>query len=867
MKNNILIIILLFFIASSTQVLASFSASANPNSNTVNYYGDSWTSTISVTNNNLACDIVCSAPGISQSQIIPAGNSLSIGNVRVVVDKTPPSPQYDQYPIRCWDNNPNWPCGESATTQQISFTTYYKWCGDKIKNGPEVCDGDSVLCSQINNKYYSTSSANCKSNCLSYDNSGCQYCGDGKINGGEQCDSGTSNNQICAPSYGNSCNYCTSSCISNTIKGPYCGDNIKNGPENCQSCYQDSPCPDGQNSCNNNGQCVDLSTDANCGSIGNKCDTSKKIISDSQKTCSSDNTLVVSIQNINFYKCVNKACQLQQTQQNNEDKCNNNLCQDGHCGCNEGYNACLNSRKCEKSSILDNNIDCKCDFQCKSGICESSKCTEGLISNFNSEKITIKPGESTNINFKINNPFDYSINTNLIIKLEDDKSQAIISGEGCKQNQCTNSLTVPAKGNNNLLLTLNSNNISNIPLTATMTYSLSGKPISIKRDIIIKVTECGKENCNTSIPGLNIINTKNIFYFVLLILLLIGIVYIIKYKPYKKLRNTKKETKEEKLETEKILKKHELISQNISTAIAVSGFTVKYGGKNILNNVNFKIDKGKLVAMIGSSGAGKSTIIESLIGRKKPNSGNIKIFNKNIKEAIEHFGFVPQHMEVYLNQTVLQNLESSAVKYGIKVTDSKINEVLNKINLSHRKDVKANNLSGGQKKLLSLGMELIKDPELLILDEPTTGLDPSSRNQIITLLSGLTNHDKKTILLTTHFMDDCEECDEIIILHNKKIVAQDSPQKLEKRLPGSGKVVNIVLDNVTDDLLNKINKIQSIEKVIREGRNLRILTNEPNGVKLSQKIDEIGGSILETKLVNATMKEVFVYYTGEELDE
>lgn len=386
-------------------------------------------------------------------------------------------------------------------------------------------------------------------------------------------------------------------------------------------------------------------------------------------------------------------------------------------------------------------------------------------------------------------------------------------------------------------------------------------------DCIMESPEQTSKNENSGSSG-QVKNNNYISYIILwaglILLITSGIYYIKKHRLYKKSNIPKKEIKKE--EPEETLKKHKIPS-SITTALSVSNFSVSHHGKDILNNVSFKIGRGKLVSIIGSSGVGKSTIIESLVGRKKPNSGDIKIFNKDIKEAIEHFGFVPQHMELYLNQTVLQNLKSSATKYGINVTDSKINEILNKLNLSHRKDVKANNLSGGQKKLLSLGMELIKDPELLILDEPTTGLDPSTRNQIITILSSLTNHNRKTILLTTHFMDDCEECDEIIILYDKKIVAQDSPQKLEKRLPGLGKVVNIVLDNVTDNLLNKINKIESIEKVIREGRNLKILTNEPNAVKLSQKIDEIGGSILEAKLVSATMKEVFVYHTGEELDD
>ena len=166
--------------------------------------------------------------------------------------------------------------------------------------------------------------------------------------------------------------------------------------------------------------------------------------------------------------------------------------------------------------------------------------------------------------------------------------------------------------------------------------------------------------------------------------------------------------------------------------------------------------------------------------------------------------------------------------------------------------------------VISLGMELIRDIELCILDEPTTGLDPNTRNNIITILSQISTQLHKTIFFTTHFMDDAEECDNVIILSDKKIAAQGPPLKLEKMLPGGGKVVNVILDNVTDDLLEKIQKIEGIKKIVREGRNLRILTDDPNAIKLGQKIDEIGGVVNETKIDRATMMEVFVYYTGKE---
>ena len=160
-------------------------------------------------------------------------------------------------------------------------------------------------------------------------------------------------------------------------------------------------------------------------------------------------------------------------------------------------------------------------------------------------------------------------------------------------------------------------------------------------------------------------------------------------------------------------------------------------------------------------------------------------------------------------------------------------------------------------------MELIREPELLILDEPTTGLDPVTRNQIITILSNLSRYQHKTILITTHFMDDAEECDEVMIITNKKIVAKGSPEKLKKMLPGFGKIVNIILDNSDKTLLGKINQIKGVKKVVTEGRTLNILMNNPNAVEIANEIHKHGGYVNESRISKATMKEVFVFFTGE----
>ena len=306
------------------------------------------------------------------------------------------------------------------------------------------------------------------------------------------------------------------------------------------------------------------------------------------------------------------------------------------------------------------------------------------------------------------------------------------------------------------------------------------------------------------------------------------------------------------------------VSKDVRTAIEVSAFTVKHGRDILLDSVRFDIEKGEMICLLGPSGAGKTTILDALAGRKEPTKGNIKIFEKDVrnKEVKQFIGFVPQNPEIYNEQTVEQNLKNSAIKWGVK-DEKKLERILYQIKLHNKKDVKARNLSGGQKKLLSLGMELMHDAELFVLDEPTTGLDPNTRNEIITLLSQLVSQQHKTILFSTHFMDDAEDCDKVIIVADSKIVAYGPPSKLEKMLPGGGKIVEVVLDMITSDLIKKIERISGVEKVIVKGRNLNILTNDPDTVEMASKIKQLGGVINESRISKATMMEVFVYHTGE----
>jgi ABC-2 type transport system ATP-binding protein len=408
-------------------------------------------------------------------------------------------------------------------------------------------------------------------------------------------------------------------------------------------------------------------------------------------------------------------------------------------------------------------------------------------------------------------------------------------------------------------------NASSLSVNNKSPVSKSGSTTSAGTELSpSKTQEVSKEPVAKGKSAFSIDSYKS-YIFAFLLFLAIAAIALFLYKAGKPSGESSEEEK-----PEKVIEKRPEFNANAKEAISISNFTVKYRNALVLDNISFDIKRANIACLLGPSGTGKSTVLEALVGRKKPDKGDMKILGEDIcsnKKIYETVGFVPQSPEVYMNQTVEENISSSCAKWGISVNRSKIDEILSLVQLNDRRNVKANRLSGGQLKLLSLGMELIRSVEVLILDEPTTGLDPNTRNNIITILSRLSTKLQKTVLFTTHFMDDAEECDEVIIINKGKIVAQGTPEQMKRRLPGNGKVVNILLDNVTDDLIKKIEGIKDVEKVLCEGRSLRIITGAPNAIKLGQTIDDLGGTVNKTEVLGASMMDVFVYHTGHKPEE
>lgn len=302
--------------------------------------------------------------------------------------------------------------------------------------------------------------------------------------------------------------------------------------------------------------------------------------------------------------------------------------------------------------------------------------------------------------------------------------------------------------------------------------------------------------------------------------------------------------------------------------IDIRNLTIIAGGKKLIDNASLDVPAGTILGIIGPSGSGKSTILECLAGRRKQDSGNILIAGidtyKQRQAANRLVGFVPQHAEVNLDQTVSENMHHSAIKWGLNTSNDAISRALDQMgsSLKGKEDVKAKSLSGGQLKLLSIAMELMRNPLILILDEPTSGLDPTSRSQIVSILTKQVSDHKKSVVFTSHFMDELEYCDDILVIRAGKIIARGSPEKLKRQLPGQGKLVSVTLERLDDSLLQQVMQLDGVKTAISEGRTMRILMDAPNPVKISQEVDRLGGIVEEAKIERTDLKVVFTYLTS-----
>ncbi|MBC8047710.1 MAG: ABC transporter ATP-binding protein [Fimbriimonadaceae bacterium] len=301
--------------------------------------------------------------------------------------------------------------------------------------------------------------------------------------------------------------------------------------------------------------------------------------------------------------------------------------------------------------------------------------------------------------------------------------------------------------------------------------------------------------------------------------------------------------------------------------LRVKNISKSFATNKAVDDVSFQIEKGQFYGLLGPNGAGKTTTILMISAIMQPDIGNILIDEKDVyknKHTVKlKMGIVPQEIALYDEMSALDNLVFWGSLYGISKSNAKqkANELLDWIGLSDRKKDLIKTYSGGMKRRINIACALMHNPELIVMDEPTVGIDPQSRNKIYELLDELHNN-KKTILYTTHYMEEAERmCDIIGIIDRGKIITQGTLQELKNK------------NNVDESIVihyegNAVDKLNGYKLKNDADKNELIIYSQhakhdlPGIVK---KCADAGITILNIDIRNINLETIFLNLTGRQL--
>lgn len=310
----------------------------------------------------------------------------------------------------------------------------------------------------------------------------------------------------------------------------------------------------------------------------------------------------------------------------------------------------------------------------------------------------------------------------------------------------------------------------------------------------------------------------------------------------------------------------------MTQAIICENVSSNYNGVQAVDSVSFKIPRKQIFGLLGPNGAGKTTILSMLAGIKKPSSGNVFINGLDIsthRDSVKKsIGYVPQSLAFYPTLTGLENLQFFCGIYQIlgKEAEKRIQRVLEVVGLTDRAKDIVETYSGGMKRRLNIAIGLLHNPEILLLDEPTVGVDPHSRNSIFECIEDLSRNGT-TVVYTTHYMEEMERlCQNVAILDQGKVLAMDNPKKLCESIGGAYLRIGIQGEN-KNSLVNFLSQMESTIEVNLKDSLLEFSSREPQ-VALHSFLNfsnRQGIQISSLNISEPSLETVFLKLTGKGL--
>ena len=304
------------------------------------------------------------------------------------------------------------------------------------------------------------------------------------------------------------------------------------------------------------------------------------------------------------------------------------------------------------------------------------------------------------------------------------------------------------------------------------------------------------------------------------------------------------------------------------SVIEVEGLRKHYKDIKAVDGISLSIPPKQIFSMLGANGAGKTTTVEILEGLRTPTAGSARVFGVDVTKDYSSIrakvGILPQNFEPFDMLKPTEAIEYWAGLFNKKVARKDVLHLLETVNLSHRKDVISKKLSGGEKRKLGIALSLVNEPELLFLDEPTTGLDPRARRDLWGLIEDIKKKGS-TVFLTTHYLDEAEKLsDDVAIMHKGQIITKGSPEELVRK---HGKLTVIVLAGAGEVGLGEI-KRRGIDATIEADGDVLVPVRDPTEMRqIFQKLSGIELKVKDMYTRRQTLEDVFLSVVGQRMDE
>jgi len=303
--------------------------------------------------------------------------------------------------------------------------------------------------------------------------------------------------------------------------------------------------------------------------------------------------------------------------------------------------------------------------------------------------------------------------------------------------------------------------------------------------------------------------------------------------------------------------------------IKVSGLTKDYGARRAVHNLSFDAQQGEVVGFLGPNGAGKTTTMRILTGYMPPTDGEAIVAGYDVvEESLEvrkRVGYLPETVPLYTEMAVFDYLKFMGELRHIPNVDDRVDEVLDMVGMIERATGYIGNLSKGMRQRVGLAQALLHRPEVLILDEPTIGLDPSQVVEVRELIREIGK--ERTVLLSTHLLHEAQNlCDRVLIINKGKIVAEDTTENLQARLIGAERVIVRVRGEADElaDAIKQVRGVRGVETKSDGAVEFEFASGKDLRPEVAKQVIKSGYDLLELRPLGMSLEEIFLELTGSD---